>query len=68
MDFRLDEKDSPFILEVNTNPDISPDAGFAAALAAANIPYEKFVLMMLQNAVSRREGIQKPSPNNKGPT
>lgn len=55
VDFRLDTQNRPFILEVNPNPDISPDAGFAAALAAADIPYERFVWMMLQNAVVRRE-------------
>ncbi|MBN1974858.1 MAG: ATP-grasp domain-containing protein [Sedimentisphaerales bacterium] len=59
VDFRLDEKDSPFVLEVNPNPDISPDAGFAAALSAAGIPYEKFVLMMLKNAIRQRDEKQK---------
>jgi D-alanine-D-alanine ligase len=54
VDFRLDEEDCPFVLEVNPNPDISPDAGFAAALNAAEIPYEQFVLMMLENAIHRR--------------
>jgi D-alanine-D-alanine ligase len=48
VDFRMDEKDNPYVLEVNPNPDISPDAGFAAAIAAAKIPYERFVEMMIQ--------------------
>ncbi len=56
VDFRLDECGRPYILEVNPNPDISPDAGFAAAIAAGGIDYARFVLMMLQNAVARREG------------
>ncbi|HRU14507.1 MAG TPA: ATP-grasp domain-containing protein [Anaerohalosphaeraceae bacterium] len=54
VDFRLDEKNRPFLLEINPNPDISPDAGFAAALVAAHIPYERFVWMMLQNAIHIR--------------
>lgn len=54
VDFRLDEKNRPYILEINPNPDISPDAGFAAALAAASIPYERFVWLMLQNAIQNR--------------
>ncbi|HOK67018.1 MAG TPA: ATP-grasp domain-containing protein [Anaerohalosphaeraceae bacterium] len=54
VDFRLDEKNQPYILEINPNPDISPDAGFAAALAAAQIPYERFVWLMLRNAIQTR--------------
>jgi D-alanine-D-alanine ligase len=50
VDFRVDEKDNIFILEVNPNPDISPDAGFAAALAAAKIGFEEFVRILLDNA------------------
>lgn len=53
VDFRLDEKLKPYILEVNPNPDISPDAGFAAALTAGGIAYERFVSMMLNNARRR---------------
>ena len=53
VDFRLDEKLNPFILEVNPNPDISPDAGFAAAIQAADIPYERFVSTILTNTKDR---------------
>jgi len=53
VDFRMDENGNLFILEINANPDISPNAGFAAALAAAKIPYEKFVEAMIQNAAEK---------------
>ena len=53
VDFRLDESGNPFVIEVNPNPDISPDAGFAAALNAANIPFAQFVATVLENAASR---------------
>ena len=53
VDLRLDEKGRPFIIEANPNPDISPEGGFAAALAAGHIPYDKFVEAMVANAASR---------------
>ncbi|MFA6185866.1 MAG: ATP-grasp domain-containing protein [Phycisphaerae bacterium] len=49
VDFRLDEKNHPFVIEVNPNPDISPDAGFAAAIEAGGINYKKFVETLLKN-------------------
>ncbi|HTN76546.1 MAG TPA: hypothetical protein VL096_14905 [Pirellulaceae bacterium] len=43
VDFRVDAAGQPSILEVNCNPCLSPDAGFAAALARANIAWEDAV-------------------------
>jgi len=54
VDFRLDKAGRPYVLEVNANPDISPDAGFAAALEAAGISYKAFVKMAIDSAVKRR--------------
>jgi D-alanine-D-alanine ligase len=39
VDFRVDAAGIPWVLEVNANPCISPDAGFAAALEQAGIAY-----------------------------
>lgn len=55
VDFRLDNDNNPYILEINPNPDISLFGGFAAALAYASIPYERFVETMLNNAAGRLE-------------
>jgi D-alanine-D-alanine ligase len=38
VDFRVDAEGHPWILEINANPCLSPDAGFAAALERAGIP------------------------------
>ncbi len=43
IDFRVDSKNRPFILEVNANPCLEPDAGVAAACAQASLPYDKLI-------------------------
>lgn len=51
VDFRVDEHDQPWILEVNVNPCLSPDAGFAAALSEASISFESAIQTMLSDAM-----------------
>ena len=43
VDFRVDESGTPFILEINPNPCITPDAGFAAAAAQAGMSYDEVI-------------------------
>jgi D-alanine-D-alanine ligase len=64
VDFRLDEANRPYVLEVNANPDISPEAGFAAALRAAAIPYEAFVKQAIDNAMARLRDSLKSQVSN----
>ncbi len=54
VDMRLDEAGKVYIIEVNPNPDISLDAGFASALIAGGIPFENFVSATVDNALGRR--------------
>ena len=68
VDFRLDENLEPFILEVNPNPDISPDAGFAAAITDASISYERFVWSILTNTQDRLKKMPAPGPIDKEET
>ncbi len=43
VDFRVDQKGNPYILEINVNPCISPDSGFYAACQKASIPFNEAV-------------------------
>lgn len=56
VDFRVDAAGRPWILEINTNPCIAPDAGFAAALAQAGIGYAEAVGRILADARGLGEG------------
>lgn len=53
VDFRVDAHGRPWILEVNANPCLAPDAGFAAALARAGIPFEQAIQRILDAAHCR---------------
>jgi D-alanine-D-alanine ligase len=52
VDFRVDA-DGPWILEANANPCLSPDAGFAAALAQAGIAYPDAIARIVRAAGRR---------------
>jgi D-alanine-D-alanine ligase len=56
VDCRLDAAGTVYVLEVNVNCDLSPLAGFPAALAAAGIPFPEFVRQMVENARRRFSG------------
>lgn len=61
VDFRVDPQGQPWILEVNTNPCLSPDAGFAAALRQASIGCDEAVARILADALPGDSGCG-PSP------
>ncbi|MFZ0131369.1 MAG: D-alanine--D-alanine ligase [Desulfobacterales bacterium] len=50
VDFRIDPHGTPWILEVNANPCLSPDAGFAAALAQGGVSFPDAVQGILEDA------------------
>lgn len=53
VDFRVGASGAPFILEINTNPCLAPDAGFAAALGQAGIPFARAIERLLAAALAR---------------
>ncbi len=54
VDFRLDARARPYILDVNPNPDTSREAGLARSLAAAGIAYEDFWRSQVDLALKRK--------------
>lgn len=51
VDFRVDYEGTPWILEINANPCLSPDAGFAATLERASIPFDVAIARILADAL-----------------
>ena len=43
VDFRVDNKGNPWVLEINANPCISPDSGFVAAAEQAGLDFKTVV-------------------------
>lgn len=55
VDFRVDTDGRPWILEVNTNPGLAPDAGFAAAAMRSGLDYPAMVAAIA--AAARPHGV-----------
>ncbi len=53
VDIRL-QGDTPYILEINANPDICPDAGFARAAGVAGHEYPALIQRILNMALARK--------------
>jgi D-alanine-D-alanine ligase len=53
VDFRIGQDGKVFVLEVNPNPDISPQSGMTRAIKAQGMTYEEFIRGMLERALQR---------------
>lgn len=51
VDFRVAGDGAPFVLEVNANPCLAPDAGFAATAAQANFDYDGIIARIARAAM-----------------
>lgn len=55
IDFRVDRFGRPYILEVNPNPDISPNAGLANMASKAGISYTQLIKKIIDYSVERNK-------------
>lgn len=55
VDFRVDKNDRPWVLEINTNPCLSPDGGFLAAAERNDLSFSKTVERIVNDCLSGKE-------------
>jgi D-alanine-D-alanine ligase len=53
VDIRLDASNTPYVLEVNPNPDISCDAGFARSARTAGLTFDDMIVKIVETALER---------------
>ena len=57
VDMRIDANGQPWILEVNANPDIAPDAGLARMARVAGLDYPSLVHAICEHALGRAHDV-----------
>jgi D-alanine-D-alanine ligase len=57
VDFRVDTEGCPYILEINSNPCLAPDAGFVAAAAEAGMDFDAVIARIVTAA--RRDNLSR---------
>jgi D-alanine-D-alanine ligase len=51
VDFRVDRAGRPWVLEINANPCLSPDAGFFAAVHQAGLSYTRLIERIIEDSL-----------------
>ena len=57
IDFRISENRRPFVLEINPNPDFSPDGEFGDAAKLQNLTYTDLVREIVENTLTRKNEL-----------
>lgn len=61
VDFRVDERGKPWVLEINANPCLSPDAGFLAAAVRQGLSYADIIERIIEDSVTAHEEMRGTS-------
>lgn len=72
IDLRLDEAGTPWVIDVNANCALAPDAGYARAAAAAGLPYDEMIGRIAEIARARTHADphgqgERPAPARRTP-
>jgi len=67
VDMRVSKEGTPYVVEVNCNPDLSPDAGFCRAAQAARYGHEDMVVHILEIARRQSYAYDRISSRNRRP-
>lgn len=62
VDLRVAADGQPYVIDINPNCDLHPQAGFARAAEAAGLSYADLALHLVDLAWERRHGNQAPRP------
>jgi D-alanine-D-alanine ligase len=60
VDLRVDSAGEPYVIDINPNCDLSPEAGFVRAATAAGLSYSDLALHLIELAQERHHGNQTP--------
>jgi D-alanine-D-alanine ligase len=52
VDFRVDERGEPWVLEVNANPCLSADGGFVAAARQGGVDFDEIIALIIEDVLS----------------
>jgi D-alanine-D-alanine ligase len=67
VDLRVTPSGECYVIDINPNCDLHPEAGFARASAAAGISYSDLALHLVELALERRHGNQAPRTGRQSP-
>lgn len=65
IDLRVNEYGKIYVLEINANPCLSPDAGFPAALEHADISYDNMVQSFIDFMIQRSRNVNQVAHSNR---